>query len=100
MNTDILLFIQESFEAWYNKHVAEEGQVSIVINYSDTQKLSIPAIHTSHIEMQAISLEGGKAHTEQLVSLTENYNHGLMSETDEKESMARKLMMELYSYSY
>ena len=44
-NLEMLELIKDSFERWYNKHCAEKP-VSVVINYSDIQTLSIKAFHT------------------------------------------------------
>lgn len=97
MQTDILTIIKESFEQWYNS--AFSSHVSIVINYSDTQPFSMKAIHKVTIELHAVSIKDGHSFTQPLISLSENYNHGVLSEQEEKEKMTKRLLTELYSYS-
>ena len=91
-------FIKDSFEMWYNTTISKDSPVSIVINYSDTQKLNIKAFHTSTIEMQAIKLSNGKSEVIPIIKLEENYNHGITTEEEAKYNMATKLMAEVYNY--
>jgi hypothetical protein len=48
--------------------------------------------------LQFIVIEGGVAHTQPIVSLAENYNHGVVSEEEAKDSMIKKLLVELYGF--
>ncbi len=96
MNTqEVIAFIKDSFEAWYNKIYAK---ASIVINYSDVQTLSIKAFHTISMEVQAISIVDGQAQSKSLISLTENYNHGVTTEDEAKLGLTQKMLMEMFSY--
>lgn len=97
METDILTVIKESFEKWYNASRADK--VSILINYNDLQTASIRAYHKTSIKMQAISIVNGKSLVRPLISLAENYNHGVTTEQEAKENMIRKLLNELYGFS-
>ena len=90
--------IKDSFEMWYNTTVSKDNPVSIVINYSDTQTLTIKAYHKSTIEMQAIEIEDGVSKLTPMIKLGENYNHGITSEEEAKENMVRKLLVEVYKY--
>lgn len=94
--TDILTIIKESFELWYNQNVSRENPVSIALNYSDTQTLTIKAYHKVCIEMQVLGIKDGKSFVEPLISLEENYNHGVTTEQEAKENMAKKLLVCLY----
>ena len=88
-------FIKNSFEDWYNKVFTK---ASIVINYRDTQTLSIKAYHTITMEVQAISIVDGQAKNKRLISLTENYNHGVTTEDEAKLGLTKKMLMEMFSY--
>jgi hypothetical protein len=92
----LLNFIKESFESWYNQVYASSA--SIVINYSDVQTLSIKAYHTITIEVQAVSIKDGKSNTESLIRLEENYNHGVFTEDEAKLELIKKMLMEMFSY--
>lgn len=98
MDTNILTIIKESFEHWYNKIGASDSPVSVVINYSDTQPYPIRAYHKASIDLQFITINDGKSHIQPVVSLTENYNHGVISEEDAKEGMVKRLLEELYGF--
>ena len=91
----IIDFIKDSFEDWYNRIYPK---ASIVINYSDVQTLSIKAYHTITIEVQAISIVNGSSKATQLISLTENYNHGVTTEEEAKLGLTKKMLMEMFSY--
>ena len=95
---DTINVIKDSFELWYNTTVSKDNPVSIVINYSDMQTMTIKAYHKAAIEMQAIEIVAGVSRTTPLVKLEENYNHGITSEEDAKENMVRKLLIEVYKY--
>lgn len=96
MNTQQLInFIKDSFEDWYNKVFTK---ASIVINYNDVQTLSIKAYHTITMEVQAISIIDGQAHNNSLITLTENYNHGITTEEEAKLGLIKKMLMEMFSY--
>lgn len=88
--------IKESFEAWYN--TTYQQSASIVINYSDLQKYKIKAIHTSAVELAAVWIHEGKSYIRPLISLQENYNHGLISEEEAKENILRQLLVKLYDF--
>lgn len=91
----IINLIKESFEDWYSKVFTK---ASIVINYSDMQKLSIKAYHTIRMEVQAVSIVDGQACSKSLICLEENYNHGITSETEAKLGLTKKMLMEMFSY--
>lgn len=96
MNTQqIINLIKDSFEDWYNKVYTK---ASIVINYSDMQTLAIKAYHTITMEVQAISIVNGQAQSSKLITLTENYNHGVTTEEEAKLGLTKKMLMEMFSY--
>lgn len=98
-SSETLNIIKDSFESWYNKNISKENPVSIAINYSDVQTLRIKAYHTVTMEVAVIEVNNGKASTSTIISLTENYNHGVTSEIEAKEGMTKKLLMAMYSYN-
>lgn len=99
MNNSTLDIIKESFEAWYNgKLQANESPVSIAINYSDVQTLSIKAYHTIRMEVQAIGINDGKSFVTPLLELQENYNHGVTSEQEAKDGLTKKLLIKMLDY--
>ena len=91
----IINLIKDSFEDWYNKVFTK---ASIVINYNDVQTLSIKAYHTISMEVQAINIVNGQAQNKSLISLTENYNHGITTEEEAKLGLTKKMLMEMFSY--
>ena len=95
--SETLNIIKESFESWYNRHISP-SKVSIAINYRDEQKLSIKAYHTITMEMQALGIKDGKAYSMPLITLQENYNHGVTSEEEAKEGLTKKLLDKLYGF--
>ena len=96
---ETLNLIKESFEQWYNgKLQKDEPPVSIAINYSDVQTLSIKAYHTIKLEVQAIGIREGKSFMVPLFMLQENYNHGVTSEQKAKEGLTKKLLIEMFDY--
>ena len=97
MNTQqVINFIKESFESWYNKVYSTNA--SIVINYSDVQTLAIKAYHTITMDVQALSIVNGSSKATQLITLKENYNHGITTEDEAKLGLTKKMLMEMYSY--
>lgn len=100
MNTsETIDIIRESFETWYNSKLqAGESPVSIAINYSDKQKLSIRAYHTVRMEVNAIGISEGKSYITPLLELQENYNHGVTSEQEAKDSLTRRMLVEMLDY--
>lgn len=95
---DNLTLIKDSFEMWYNSAVPNNSQVTALINYSDEQTLSIKAIHTAKIELYVVGIKDGMSYIIPIASLKENYNHGLVSETEEKEQLSKKFLAKLYSF--
>lgn len=91
----IINFIKESFEAWYNNVFTK---ASIVINYSDVQKLSIKAYHTITVEVQAISISDNQVQNCCLIKLQENYNHGVTTEEEAKLGLMKKMLIQMFSY--
>lgn len=87
--------IKESFESWYNQVFTK---ASIVINYSDAQTLPIKAYHTTTVEVQAITIVNNQAHSNCLIRLTENYNHGEITEEEAKLRITKRMLMEMFSY--
>ena len=96
--SETLTLIKDSFESWYNKKYQENNPVSIVINYSDEQKLSIKAYHTITMKVNAIGIKDGKSYTQELIRLQENYNHGVTSEQEAKDGLTMRLLENLYGY--
>ena len=90
--------IKESFETWYNYHVAKESPVAILINYNDTQKLSLKAFHTVTFDVHAVGTVDNLATITKILSITENYNHGTTSEQEAKDNLTKKLLGRLYSF--
>ena len=100
MNSETLSIIKDSFETWYNgKLQANEKPVSIVINYSDVQTLSIKAFHTITMEVTAVGIRENLSFTVPLVTLKENYNHGITSEQEAKDRLTKKLLIRLFDFS-
>lgn len=100
MNNSVTLnAVKESFETWYNQNVSKGNPVSITINYSDVQTLSIKAFHTITMEMVALQVKDGLSHSIPLVTIQENYNHGTTTEGEAKEGLTKKLLMRLYSFN-
>ena len=97
-STNTLTLIKDSFESWYNKQHSE-NKISIAINYSDEQKLSIKAYHTITMQVNAIGIKNGESYTEQLVYLQENYNHGVITEQEAKDGLTIKLLEKLYGFA-
>lgn len=97
--TDIINIVKDSFEDWYNKHITPDFPVSILINYKDEQRLSMRAFHTSTIEVQAIGIKNNTTVISSIITLSENYNHGLVTEQEAKDNMIKKLLEQLYSFS-
>lgn len=90
--------IRESFETWYNRTYPSESPVSIVINYSDVQTLSIKAIHKITMEVSAVGIRDRLSYVSSVMRLEESYNHGITTEEEAKESLTKKLLMSLYGY--
>lgn len=98
-SSETLNLIKDSFESWYNSKLqTNESPVSIVINYSDKQKLSIKAYHTIKIEVQAIGIQDGKSFITPLLELEENYNHGVTSEIEAKDNLTKKMLIQMFDY--
>lgn len=95
---DIFTPIKESFESWYNASVSSSNPVSVAINYSDTQAFSIKAYHKTSVEMCLVKIIDGKSTVIPFISLQENYNHGVTTEQEAKENMARKLLTNIYCH--
>jgi hypothetical protein len=62
------------------------------------QTLSIKAYHTITMEVQTISIIDGQAQNKALISLTENYNHGVTTEEEAKLGLTKKMLEEMFSY--
>lgn len=96
---EIINLIKESFEQWYNRNFSPDSPVSIVINYSDVQRLSIKCIHTITMEVKALGIRNGASYATPVLCLQENYNHGVTSEQEAKDGLTKKLLMKLYSFN-
>lgn len=94
----VLNLIKESFESWYNKVYPSDFPVSIVINYNDVQSLSIKAYHTITMEVCKLTIENGTSKVTPSITLTENYNHGVLSEDEAKLGLTKKMLEEMFSY--
>lgn len=95
---DKLTIIKNSFEDWYN--ATNHTNVSILINYSDEQILRIKAYHKVTLSMHVIGIKDNMSYSYPLITLSENYNHGVTSEEEAKDNMICSLLKELYSYTY
>lgn len=97
MNTQqVINLIKDSFESWYNRVYSTNA--SIVINYSDVQTLAIKAYHTITMDVQALNIVNGSSQAIPLITLKENYNHGVTTEDEAKIGLTKKMLMEMYSY--
>lgn len=94
---DKLTIIKNSFEDWYN--TINHTNVSILINYSDEQTLRIKAYHKVTLSMHIIGIKDNMSYSYPLITLTENYNHGVTSEEEAKDNMICSLLKEVYSYA-
>lgn len=90
-----LNLIKESFEKWYNIHI---GKGSIVISYKDEQSLKIKAYHTVTIDMAVIGIKNSLSYTNSLMTITENYNHGVTTEEEAKYDLTKRFLVELFEY--
>ena len=97
-NSNTIDIIKDSFETWYNSKLPANEKVSVVINYSDTQTLSIKAYHTVKMEVQAIGIKDGKSFLTPLLELQENYNHGVTSELEARDSLTKKMLVQMLDY--
>lgn len=88
--------LKEGFEQWLNKRY--KNKVSVVINYSDEQTLSIKAYHTVRAEVVLVGISNGFSYTSQLIKVSENYNHGVTSEEEAKHSLLTKLAARMFEY--
>ena len=95
---DNLTLIKDSFEMWYNSVVSNNLPVTAVINYSDEQTLSIKAIHTARIDLGVVRRKEGMSYVVTIATLEENYNHGQISEQEEKDILIKKFLSKLYAY--
>lgn len=94
---DKLTIIKNSFEDWYN--TTNHTNVSILINYSDEQILRIKAYHKVTLSMHVIGIKDNMSYSYPLITLSENYNHGVTSEEEAKDNMICSLLKEVYSYA-
>ena len=92
----VISFIKDSFESWYNKVYSTKA--SIVINYNDVQTLAIKAYHTITMDVQALSIVNNSSQATSLINLTENYNHGVTTEEEAKLGLTKKMLAEMFSY--
>lgn len=99
MNQDLLNLIKDSFEIWYNRNVSKDNPITIVINYNDLQTLSIKAFHTVNMEVSAVGIKDNLSYVIPLISIKENYNHGITTEQEAKEHLTGRLLQELYGFS-
>jgi hypothetical protein len=88
--------LKEGFEQWLNKRY--KNKVSVVINYSDEQTLSIKAYHTVRAEVVLVGISNGFSYTNQLIKVSENYNHGVTSEEEAKHNLLTKLTARMFEY--
>lgn len=88
--------IKSSFEGWYRAHV--DTKASIVINYSDEQTLLIKAYHKVTVNMSAIGIKDNLSYTVPLIEVSENYNHGVTTEEEAKESVIENFLTKIFDY--
>lgn len=94
-----LELIRQGFETWYNSQLPKNSnKVSIITNYSDEQSLALKAYHKITIKMAAVRIKDGMSYTITLIELTENYNHGLMTEQEAEEELTKKFIQKLFDY--
>lgn len=96
--SETISIIKDSFESWYNKNICPDNPVSVLINYSDVQKMSFKAFHTTTYEVHTLGVENENTVITPLITLSENYNHGTTSEEEAKIGLTKKLLMMLYSF--
>ena len=94
---DKLTLIKNSFEDWYNH--TNHTNVSILINYSDEQILRIKAYHKVTISIYIIGIKDNMSYSYPLITITENYNHGVTAEDEAKDNMIQSLLRKLYDYT-
>lgn len=90
--------LKDGFEQWINNRLYKNNKVSVVINYSDEQTLSIKAYHTVKAEVVVVGISNGFSYTSQLIKISENYNHGVTSEKEAKRSLLTKLAARMFEY--
>lgn len=93
-----LELIKDSFEKWYNSAISPENKVSIVANYSDERTLVVKAYHKVTVEMIAVGIKDNLSYILPIISYTENYNHGITTEEEAKNSILRKFLSEVFKY--
>lgn len=91
-----LELIKSSFEKWYNAFVSPDE--SLVINYSDEQTLLVKAYHKATISLMAVGIKDNMSYTKPLFNISENYNHGITSESEAKFNMMQKLLVTIFDY--
>lgn len=75
-----------------------DNKASIVINYSDEQTLLIKAYHKVTVSMIAIGIKDNLSYTVPLIEVSENYNHGVTTEEEAKESVTENFLMKIFDY--
>lgn len=95
---DTLQLIKESFEEWYNENVDHNSKATIVVNYSDERTLVIKAYHKVNIRMCVVKIMNGMSYTYPLFDISENYNHGVTTEEEAKESITKKFLLKVFTY--
>lgn len=74
------------------------SQVTVAINYSDEQNLMIKAYHKTRFEIYIVGIRNNLSYTKLLYSLTDNYNHCSVNETEAKESLTKRLLTDMFHY--
>lgn len=95
---DSLSLIKSGFEQWYNRQLNHGEKVSVVISYSDEQTLLIKAYHKVTVRLAVIGIRDNLSYTLPLLSVSENYNHGVTSEEEVKEHVTSKFLSEVLDY--
>ena len=93
---DTLATIKESFEQWYNSTTNEK--ISIITNFSDEQTLSIKAYHKVTVSMVAVGIKDNMSYVIPILEVSENYNHGVTSEEDARDSVVMKFLAKAFAY--
>ena len=93
-----LELIRQSFEQWYNANISKDSKVSIVANYSDEQTLVIRSYHKTTVSMSVVGIKDNMSYTIPLFNISENYNHGVTTEEEAKESLLLKLCITIFDY--
>ena len=89
-----LELISKSLESYLKVKLCDNS-LSVVANYSDEQSLPIKSYRKATVTVAAVSIRNGNAYTDQILSISENYNHGTTSEEEAKDSILKMLLIRI-----